>query len=99
MRTLLRWIIRCLVALVLIVVIALFSFWIVAIMRETKINTDAAPRSGHFVHAADVDLYIQEWGPPSGPAVVFLHAAGGWSEVWHTTGEALAQSGYHAIGV
>jgi pimeloyl-ACP methyl ester carboxylesterase len=51
------------------------------------------------VRAGDVDVYIQEEGPKSGPAVVLLHAAGGWSGVWKQTMDALADAGCHAIAL
>jgi amino acid transporter len=45
-------------------------------------RTNAAPASSRFVHARDVDVYIQEWGSVSDPVVLLVHAAGGWSGVW-----------------
>ncbi len=99
MRKTLRWLLYVLAAILALVIIVLSGFRIAAVARESQTRTDAAPPAGHFVHAADVDMYIQEWGPADGPAVVFLHAAGGWSEVWKQTGEDLAAEGFHAIAL
>jgi hypothetical protein len=98
-KSLLKWFGYVLAALFLIVVLAIAYLNWLGTHRETEDRTSAAPASGHFVHAADVDIYIQEEGPKSGPAVILLHAAGGWSGVWKQTMDALADAGYHAIAL
>jgi pimeloyl-ACP methyl ester carboxylesterase len=67
--------------------------------RETLSRIDAAPRSGRFVRAGDVDLFVQEAGPADGPAVVLVHALAGWSETWRHTLDAAAARKVHAIAV
>jgi pimeloyl-ACP methyl ester carboxylesterase len=62
-------------------------------------RTSAAPASGRFVHAHDVDVYIQEWGNVSGPVVLLVHAAGGWSGVWQRTAQRLSASGYRVVAI
>lgn len=79
--------------------VILIAFATASSLRETKDRIGAAPTRGRFVQAADVDMYLQEWGPPDGLPVVFLHAAGGWSEVWKQTGEALARRSFHSIAL
>jgi hypothetical protein len=81
------------------VALLLMAFAFLAALRETKDRVGAAPPRGQFARAADVDIYLQEWGPPDGTPVVFVHAAGGWSEAWKQTGEALAPKGFCSIAL
>ncbi|MFD2270214.1 alpha/beta fold hydrolase [Undibacterium arcticum] len=67
--------------------------------REVQIATVAAPTTGRFVHAADVQMFIQEMGPATGPAVLFVHGTGAWSETWRESMAALAQAGSHTIAI
>src|SRR5262245_33094906 len=60
--------------------------------REARTRLDAAPSSGHFVRAGDVDVFIQERG--SGPVVLFMHGMGAWSEIWRPTLDAVANAGF-----
>ena len=79
--------------------IALCCFRFAAERRETVSRIAAAPRTGHFVRAADVDMYVQETGPRSGAPVVLIHGTGAWSEIWRSTLDTLAAAGYHAVAI
>jgi pimeloyl-ACP methyl ester carboxylesterase len=70
-----------------------------ATQRETEIATDTAPRSGRFVRAGDVEMFLQERGDPAHTAVVFVHGTGAWSETWLPALDAAAKAGYHAIAL
>lgn len=59
-------------------------------LRETQDAADAAPRSGRFVQAGDVKVFVQESGPVSAPAVMLIHGTGTWSEIWRETIDALS---------
>jgi len=72
---------------------------IAALFWQTADRTVVAPASGRFVHAHDVDVYVQEWGNRSGPVVLLIHAAGGWSGVWERTAQRLSSDGYRAIAM
>ena len=50
--------------------------------RERSSRTHAAPTSGRFVRAADVEIFVQEVGRPDAPVVLFVHGMGAWSELW-----------------
>ena len=76
LRLLLVWTRRAVLGLVVLAVILLAVMRWQAIRRETHSGADTAPRSGRFVHAHDVDLFVQERGDPSRPAVVFVHGTG-----------------------
>ena len=94
-----RYLVYTIGALLLAVVLILTGFRIAAARRETLSRHDAAPRTGHFVRAADVELFVQEEGPATGPPVVFIHGTGAWSEIWRGTMHALAGAGYRAIAL
>ncbi len=68
-------------------------------LRETKTRLEAAPPTGRFVQAGDVEIFIQEIGPASGPPVLFIHGTGAWSEIWQETMVALAEAGFHTIAI
>jgi pimeloyl-ACP methyl ester carboxylesterase len=94
---------RALGAIVVLLIIApvmvLAGFRAASAQRETVPREVAAPAAGHFVRAADVELFVQEAGPPSGPVVVLVHGTGAWSEIWRRTLDTLAVGGYHAVAV
>jgi pimeloyl-ACP methyl ester carboxylesterase len=70
-----------------------------AALRETGERQALAPRTGRFVRAHDVELFIQETGPPDGPLVLFTHGTGAWSEIWRATLDRLAAEGFRAVAV
>ena len=98
-RRLLRWIAYSLGVLLLVVALALTGFRIAADRRETLSRFDAAPKTGRFVRAADVHLFVQEEGPPDGAPVVLIHGTGAWSEIWRGTMRSLAAAGYRAVAL
>ena len=51
------------------------------------------------MHAADVEMLVQEAGPPTGRVVVLVHGTGAWSESWRDTIDALAGASYRAVAV
>lgn len=85
--------------LLIFIAMAIVYFNVLGLSREKLVRETAAPKTGHFVSVGDVALFVQESGPKNGPAVVLIHAAGGWSEVWRKTMDALAHQGFHAIAI
>src|SRR5688500_1220475 len=83
----------------LVAALVLTGFRIAADRRETLSRYDAAPKTGRYVRAADVHLFIQEEGPPDGAPVVLIHGTGAWSEIWRGTMRSLAGAGYRAIAL
>jgi pimeloyl-ACP methyl ester carboxylesterase len=79
--------------------VALSCFRLAAARRETVSRIAAAPSTGHFVRAADVEMYVQETGPRSGAPVLLVHGTGAWSEIWRRTLDTLAAAGYHAVAI
>jgi len=99
MRRALRWTGWLLFVLLLAIALVLAGFRVAAAGRETHLRHDAAPKTGRFVQAADVDLFVQEEGPADGAPVVLVHGTGAWSEIWRGTMHALAGAGYRAIAL
>src|SRR5512145_1743227 len=96
-RWLVRWTLRLVLAVLALAAAALaFMRW-QADRRETQIAAEVAPRTGRFVKAHDVELFVQERGDPSGPAVVFVHGTGAWSETWLPAMDAASAAGFRAI--
>lgn len=58
-----------------------------------------APATGRFVTAAGTRTFVEEAGPPDGPAVVLVHGFGGSTYSWRATLPALAAAGYHALAL
>jgi pimeloyl-ACP methyl ester carboxylesterase len=85
--------------LVLVVVAGVAVAVAAAAWRESSPRTAVAPASGRFVHAHDLELYIQEVGPESGQIVLLVHGTGAWSEIWRSTLERLAAAGFRAVAV
>jgi len=96
---LVRWLVNLLVVLFIGTVFVLGGFRIAAARREVYSRAEAAPSTGHFFHAADVQMFVQDDGPLDGPPVVLIHGTGAWSEIWRGTMHALAGAGYHAIAL
>jgi alpha/beta hydrolase fold len=79
--------------------LTLATFSVQAGRREVHARVDGAPPTGRFVSAGDVEVFVQEAGPPAGPAVLFVHGTGAWSETWRESMTALAATGYRAIAI
>jgi pimeloyl-ACP methyl ester carboxylesterase len=80
-------------------IVVLSAYRLAASRREVRASADVAPKSGHFVRAADVEMFVQEVGPPTGPPVVLIHGTGAWSEIWRQTLDTLAAHGFRAIAL
>ncbi len=99
LRSLFRWMALLLALFGLCGCLALMVFVWLSDRRESLTRAEAAPKTGRFVYASDVDVFIQEAGPRDGPAVLFVHGTGAWSETWRETLVALANAGFHAIAM
>ena len=96
------------IARIFLVVAALLVIAVTAVLgafrwhahaRETMSRAAAAPGRGRFVRAADVEIFVQELGPPGAPVVLFVHGMGAWSELWRETLIATAAAGYRAVAM
>ena len=75
-----KWFFRVSAALLAAVVLILAGFSWQAARREVLPAAKAAPASGRFVKAADLEIFVQEAGPADGLPVVFVHGTGAWSD-------------------
>src|SRR5512144_3451173 len=96
---LLRWPIRILLGLLLLLVVALAGLRIAAAFRETATREALAPSGGRLVQTPSGGVFIQEKGPADGIPVVLFHGTAAWSELWRHTSDALAAAGFHVIAL
>jgi pimeloyl-ACP methyl ester carboxylesterase len=84
----------------LLIVVILF-FTVLANLRETKTRHEAAPSTGRFVQAGDVELFIQEMQPKgiTRDTIIFIHGTAAWSGLWRETMTRFAEAGYDCIAV
>src|SRR5579871_1329623 len=99
MRRFLKWLVRAVVAIVVVAACAVVAFRVAAAWRETDEAAAAAPATGRFIPTRSGRVFIQEAGPADGVAVVLFHGTAAWSELWRETMAALAGAGFHAIAI
>jgi pimeloyl-ACP methyl ester carboxylesterase len=99
MKTFIRRILKTIGVTVTVLVTVIVLFWIRAELHESEMRKDAAPSTGRFVQAGDVELFIQEMGPADGRSIVFIHGTAAWSEFWRETMIPLANAGFHCIAI
>src|SRR5262249_53432848 len=95
----LRWVGRITLGAIVLVALALAVFRASAYVRERATREALLPEASRVVRAGDVDMALQEDGPPMGRIVVLVHGTGAWSESWRDTIDALARAGYRVIAV
>ena len=99
LRRLGRGVGRLLFLVVLLLLATLAACRWQASARETQTRLEAAPSTGRFVRAGDVDLFIQEQGAGDAPVVVFMHGMGAWSQIWRPAMAAVANAGFRAVAI
>ena len=98
-RTIVRATLAVFALLAITAAVVLGTFRWQAHARETTRRAEAAPSRGRFVRAADVEIFVQELGPPGAPVVLFVHGMGAWSELWRETLAATAAAGFRAVAM
>lgn len=99
MKKLIRGIFKTLGWVLLILVLVISFFYVQSIFRETEERHEAAPATGTFIQAGDVEIHILDMGPKDGQAILFIHGTGAWSEFWRETMTPLAEAGYRCIAI
>ncbi len=99
MKTWLGSILKLLLALLALLLVVIFFFSSQANLRERRTRQEAAPSTGRFVDAGDVELFIQEMGPADGQVILFIHGTAAWSGFWRETMVPLAEAGYRCIAI
>lgn len=99
MKKWLGYLFKTLAAILVLLLAVILFFTVLANLRETKTRHEAAPSTGRFVQAGDVELFIQEMGPVDGQVILFIHGAAAWSGLWRETMTPLAKAGYRCIAI
>jgi pimeloyl-ACP methyl ester carboxylesterase len=94
-----KWIGLAISVILFTILFILVIFRIKAYFREISDHVDVAPTTGRFIKSEDLEVFIQEAGPKSGPAVLLIGGTGAWSEIWRNTMNSLADAGFHAIAI
>ena len=66
---------------------------------ETQSRAGAAVAGGRWVHADDVDIHLQEWGPANGKPLLLVHGTGAWTGTWVSNVESMAAAGFHVVAM
>ena len=101
MKKWLGYFLKVLAAILALLLAVVLFFTLQANLRETKTRQEAAPSTGRFVQAGDVQLFIQEMGPTDRQAqvILFIHGTAAWSGLWRETMTPLAAAGYRCIAI
>ena len=73
--------------------------WLRAAWTEGKTVQQAAPTTGRWLRADDVEMYVQEFGDPKATPLLLTHGTGAWSGTWDQNVQAMANAGYRVIAV
>lgn len=101
MKKWLGHILKIIAAILSVLIAVILFFTIQANLRETKTRHEAAPSTGRFVQAGDVELFIQEMqleGFTRG-TIIFIHGTAAWSGLWRETMTRFAEAGYYCIAI
>src|SRR5215212_6297719 len=93
------YILKTLAAILALLLALVLFFTLQAYLRETETRQEAAPSTGRFVQAGDVELFIQEMGPVDGQVILLIHGTAAWSALWRETMTPLAAAGYRCIAI
>lgn len=87
------------ISLLVIILIILSYGRLRLVWTETESFREAAPKTGHWVKAHDVELYVQEYGNHEGVPILLVHGTGAWSGTWVSNIESMTQAGFHVIAL
>ena len=100
MKTWLGYLLKTLAAILVLLFAIILFFAIQSSLRERQTRQEAAPSTGRFVQAGDVELFIQEMNPESmRGTILFIHGTAAWSGLWRETMTPLAEAGYRCIAI
>lgn len=99
MKKWLGYVIKTVAVILSLIAATILFFSVQSNLRESKTRYEAAPSTGRFVQAGDIELFIQEMGPEDGQAILFIHGTAAWSGLWRETMTPLAEAGYRCIAI
>jgi len=99
MRRLLKYLAFALGTLVVLGALALMTFGMLALNRETLTPQQAAGLDAKFVRIDDLTIHYQEWGPADGRPLILMPGSFAWSETYRDIAIPLGQRGWRVIGI
>jgi len=99
MKKWLGYLLKTIAAILGLLIVVILFFSVQANLREARTRQEAAPATGRFVQAGDIELFIQEMGPQDGQTILFIHGTAAWSELWRETMTPLAEAGFHCVAI
>lgn len=84
---------------ILFAVLACLFFQTSSALVQKSNPIELAPQNGRFVRFENENIFIQEAGPKSNSAIVFIHGTGSWSELWKPTIKLLSDLGFYCIAI
>ena len=86
--------------LLLICLAVVAWFPVSAFFNESHSAEELAPKTGQFVMADGLKIYLQEKGPADGRVILFISSnALAWSESWRDCIDPLAAAGYRVVAI
>ncbi len=100
MKKFLGYLLKTIAAILGLLVAVILFFTVQSNLRESKTRHEAAPSTGRFVQAGDVELFIQEMKPQTmRGTIIFIHGTAAWSGLWRETMTRFAEAGYYCIAI
>lgn len=99
LRAILRVIGLLSVILAVIAFAAVVAFVAWADWREIEPPTLAAPAGGRYVETPGARVFLQEWGRPNAPMVIFVPGAPAWGGFWADTARSVARAGFRTVAI
>ena len=99
MHRLLKAFLRLLILVGFLLFLVVVISWLRAAWVEGKTVQQAAPTTGRWLRANDVEIYVQEFGDPKAMPLLLTHGTGAWGGTWNQNVQAMANAGYRVIAV
>ncbi len=95
----LKLLIKIFLWLLLAAALVCVSFSVVALIRERHDNEAIAPKTGTYIQAGDIRLFVQTAGDKSDTPILLIHGMASWSETWRPVMDMLVQDNWYVIAV
>ncbi len=92
-----RFMIKTLVSLLVLVSVVLLAARVAAHLRETEPLEAAVPKEGRLIETAMGGVFVLEEGDGDAPVVLFAHGTAAWSGLWQPVLEEIGAGGWRAV--